>query len=61
MKCYICKKKFEYEGGFLLSPPVGDSADNQLCAKTDLCQKCYINYGNGLMNKINFSKILENE
>jgi len=43
MKCYICKKKFEYEGGFLLSPPVGDSADNQLCAKTDLCQKCYIN------------------
>ena len=42
MKCYICKKIFEYQGGFLLSPPVGDSVDDQLCAKIDLCQKCYI-------------------
>ena len=41
MKCHLCKKIFEYQGGFLLSPPIGDS-DDQLCSKTDLCQKCYM-------------------
>ena len=41
MKCHLCKKIFEYQGGFLLSPPIGDS-DDQLCSKTDLCQTCYM-------------------
>ncbi len=42
MECYICKTIFDYNGGFLISPPIGDTND-QLCAKTDLCKKCYIN------------------
>jgi len=60
MKCYICKKIFEYKGGFLLSPPIGHS-DDQLCSKSDLSQTVIWIYGNVLMNKINFSKILEKE
>ena len=41
MKCYICNNSFEYKGGFLISPPLGNSVDDQLCNITDLCQKCY--------------------